>query len=249
MKVIYETQTLPCIHYHRASVYLDTKNETLSIAFIGSSLPLNVRYGIDLMWNVPINLLGETYNEILDEIKPIAEKLLKHHTLVDENNRVVGELDEVGVKLSIDIYRVIDDYSNDEKYRVMTFYPDPNEIEGVFDPYYISPSKLAKLVEGEIYNVNGYIIAYFDGTPKEFEEASMELVAQAFRIMKHYDCESFLDYLRVIKQRYKKDGYAEDFVDKLVDYLEDENIFEYVDGEWYFTDYYDFEEPIDFDNL
>lgn len=249
MRVVYQTQTLPCIDFNRASVYLDTQNEILSIVERnGNSVPLDVRDGIDLMWEVPTNLFGETYNEILDEVKPIAEKLLKHHTLVDENAHVVGELDEIGEDLSFDIYRAIADYSNDEKYRIVTFYPDSNDIEGTFDPYHFSPSKLAELVEGEIYNVNGYVIAYFDGTPKEFEEASMELVTQAFSMMR-YDCKSFLDYLRDIKRRYEKDGYAEDFVDKLVDYLEDELIFEYVDGEWYFTDVYEFEEPIDFDDL
>lgn len=237
MKVIYETESVPFIGYKYADVYLDTRNEELYVyGHSDSATPWEVSSGIDFSWDVDPELVGYAYNKMLDDIKPYAEKLLKHHTV--DWDEETGMLDDVGNDLYEEIESAIYYYSNEERdsaFHVWTVTPDIDE-DDMFNPLDVSPSKLKEIAENEVYD-NGVGLTYMDGTPEEFEESS--LYGIALEVDRFDTFEDAMEYLRAIKTRYEKDGYGNDFYDVLLPSLENEGIVEYKDGEWYFYETYD----------
>lgn len=240
MKVTYETETVPFIGYNYAIVYLDTGNEELYVyGDDDGAISWEVSNNIDFSWDVDPELVGYAYNEMLDDIKPYAEKLLKHH-IVDWDEET-GMLDDVGNNLYEEIESIIGRYSNEERdtwYHVWTVDPyrmdDDDEV--MFNPLNVSPSKLKEIAENEVYD-NGIGLMYMDGKPKEFEESSLYRIS--LEVDRFNTFEDAMKYLRAIKTRYEKDGYGNDFYTILLPYLEKEGVLESENGEWYFYETYD----------
>ena len=238
MKVTYEMDSVPFVGYRYAKVYLDTRNEELYVyGDDDADTTWGVSRSIDFSWDIDPELVGYAYNELLDDIKPYAEELLKHHTI--DWDEGMGLLDDVGNDLYEKIESIIGHYSNEERdssYHVWTVTPYITDNDDAFDPLEISPSKLKEIAKNEVYD-NGVGLLYMDGNSEEFEESSL------YRISLEVDrFDTFADamkYLRAIKTRYEKDGYGNDFYTVLLPYLENEGVLEYKDGEWYFYETYD----------
>ena len=233
MKVIYEEDYAPFINYNDAYVYLDTKDEELRIT---TYYTFNVRNGIDFVWYVPTDLDTDGYNILLDEIKPLAIKLLKHHTVDDRG----GHLDEDGEYIRFDIERFIAEWLDENGNRRMsTIRADTSDLEEFgYIPLEVSPSKLREIAsDGEDPEMD-YAL-YFQDDVEDYEIASMAMIGDKIEDM---NAEQASKYLSMIYSVYKKDGFASDFEDILLPFLEEEEFIEFVDGDYYLADTEDDEE-------
>ena len=68
-----------------------------------------------------------------------------------------------------------------------------------------------------------------------------KIIGEEFEYM-DTDVEEICDYLSRIYSVYEKDGFASDFEDVLLPFLEEEGYIEYIDGDWYLADTEDDEE-------
>ena len=226
MEVIYEEKYAPYINYSDAYVYLDTSHEELSIVPYYTA---NVQNGIDFVWHVPTDLDTNGYNDLLDEIKPLADELLKHHVIYNRH----GSLDEDGEDIRFDIEQFIDEWVDEnENRRMTTIRADVHDIDFYgYRPDEVSPSKLREIVSvGEDPDM-GYAL-YFKDDAEDYEIASMAMIGDEIEDM---DGEQASKYLSMIYSTYKDDGFASDFEDVLLPFLEDEGYIEYVDGDYYLT--------------
>lgn len=231
MKVIYEEDYAPLINYIDAYVYLDTGYERLLITTYYTS---NVQKRIDFVWSIPTRFNKNAYNDLLDEIKPLAVELLKHHTIDDGR----GYLDEDGEDIKDEIGRLIHEWKEDEDGIVYIVGADREDVHYYYSPWGISPSKLREIARGKVDHDGNYIL-YFDNDAENYEIASMELIGEAIYNM---NVEQACDYLSHIYSIYKEDGFASDFEDVLLPFLEEEGYIEFIDGEYYLTDTEDDEE-------
>jgi len=88
----YSSQTSPQPCY----VYLDCKNETLGANYnaeIGNAVPFSVWHGHTIRFEIP-TLLASIANKLLDEIHPIAERVISGYTLVWDGNNFVAQFNE-----------------------------------------------------------------------------------------------------------------------------------------------------------
>lgn len=233
MKVIYEEDYAPFINYNDAYVYLDTRNEKLRIT---TYYTVNTHNRIDFAWSIPTRFDKNAYNDLLDEIKPLATKLLEHHT-IDVGR---GYLDEDGEDIEDDIARLIHEWMGDEDRIVYVVGADREDIEYYYSPWHVSPSKLREIARGKT-DPDGDYILYFDNDAENYEIASMELIGEAFEY-EDMNVEQACEYLSHIYSVYEKDGFRSDFEDVLLPFLEEEGYIEFIDGDWYLADTDDDEE-------
>ena len=227
MKVFYEEDYAPFVNYNDAYVYLDTQNEELSITTYYTS---DVQMRIDFVWYVPTDLDTDGYNILLDEIKPLAIKLLKHHTIDDRG----GHLDEDGETIRFDIERYIAEWLDENGNRRMsTIRADTSDLEEFgYRPSDVSPSKLREIASvGEDPDM-GYAL-YFQDDVEDYENTSMTMIGDDIIGM---DGEQASRYLSMIYSTYKADGFASDFEEILLPFLEEEGYIEYVNGDYYLAD-------------
>lgn len=233
MKVIYEEDYAPFINYNDAYVYLDTSHEELSIVPYYTA---NVQNGIDFVWHVPTDLTTDGYNILLDEIKPLADELLEHHVIYNRH----GSLDEDGEDIRFDIEQLIDEWVDEnENKRMTTIRADAHDIDFYgYRPDEVSPSKLREIASDGYDPVMDYAL-YFKDDAGEYEIASMAMIGDKIEDM---DGEQASKYLSMIYSTYKDDGFASDFEEILLPFLEEEGYIEYVDGDYYLADTEDDEE-------
>ena len=226
MKVIYEEDYAPFINYTDAYVYLDTRKEELRIT---TYYTFNVHDRIDFAWIIPTRFDRNAYNDLLDEIKPLAIELLKHHTI--DGGR--GYLDEDGEDIKDEIGRLIHEWMEDEERFVYFVEADRMDVDSYYSPWYVSPPELREIARGKT-DPNGDFVLYFvDDYAEHYEIASMEVIGDSIEDM---TVEQASKYLSRIYSVYEKDGFASDFEDVLLPFLEEEGYIEYVDGDWYLAD-------------
>lgn len=229
MKVYHVEAYAPFINDSEAYVYLNTQNETLGI----NIYTINAHNLIDIAWPVPTDLDTLGYNTLLDEIKPLASKLLEHHTVEYTMNGKRGRLDEDGVDIAEEIADFIADWLEENDNRRMTTiraFAEDIEMYG-YIPSEVSPSKLREIVSDGEDPEMGYAI-YFQDDVEDYENTSMRMIGYDIEDM---DGEQASRYLSMIYSTYKDDGFASDFEDILLPFLEDEGYIEYVDGDYYLT--------------
>lgn len=231
MKVVYEEDYAPFINYNDVYVYLDTEDEKLKLT---TYYTFNVHDGIDFAWSVPNRFDKNAYNDLLDEIKPLAIELLKHHTLDDGR----GYLDEDGDDIEDEIARVIHEWMEDEDRIVYFVGADTTDVHYYYSPWDVSPSKLREIARGQTDSDGDYIL-YFDNDAEEYENASMTIIGNSIEDM---NVEQACEYLSHIYSVYEKDGFRSDFEDVLLPFLEEEGYIEFIDGEYYLADTEDDEE-------
>ena len=231
MKVIYEEEYAPFINYDDAYVYLDTRDEELSILTYYTGRAYNRK---DFAWHVPVYYDNRAYNDLLDEIKPLATKLLEHHTIDVER----GQLDEEGAYIEHEIEQLIHEWVASEDRRVYVVGADGEDVHYYYSPWDISPSKLREIAREKV-DPDGDYVLYFDNDADEYEIASMILIGNAIEDM---NVEQACDYLSHIYSIYEKDGFRSDFEDVLLPFLEEERYLEFIDGDYYLADTEDDEE-------
>ena len=235
MKVIYvyEEDYAPYVDYDEAYIYLDTENEELSIL---TYYTFDAQTRRDFAWGISTLYDNRVYNDLLDKIKPLAIELLKHHTIDDGH----GYLDEDGEDIEDEIVRLIHDYTYDEDRKVYFVGADREDVNHYYPPWDVSPSKLREIAREKVDPDSGYVL-YFDNDAENYEIASMELIGEEFGYV-DTDVEEICDYLSHIYSVYEKDGFASDFEDVLLPFLEEEGYIEFIDGDWYLADTEDDEE-------
>lgn len=225
MKVIYEEDYAPCVDYDEAYIYLDAENEELSIL---TYYTFDAQTRRDFAWGVSTMLDNRAYNDLLDEVKPLATKLLKHHTIDDGH----GYLDEDGEAIEDEIEQLIDERVASEDRLVYFVGADREGVDHYYPPLDVSPSKLREIAR-ETIDPDGDYVLYFDNDADEYEIASMNLIGYEIEYM---DVEEASEYLSQIYSVYKKDGFASDFEDVLLPFLEEEGYIEFIDGDYYLAD-------------
>ncbi|MEW2187688.1 DUF1870 family protein [Streptomyces cellulosae] len=88
----YDGQTEP----QPAYIELDTQNETLSATYdseIGNAVPFTVYHGLDRRYGIPI-LTADAANRIMQEIAPLADRVIAGTTVEWDGNNNVAILDE-----------------------------------------------------------------------------------------------------------------------------------------------------------
>ena len=231
MKVIYEEDYAPYVDYDEAYIYLDAENEELSIL---TYYTFDAQTRRDFAWGVSTMLDNRAYNDLLDEVKPLATKLLKHHTIDDGH----GYLDEDGEAIEDEIEQLIDEWVASEDRKVYFVGADRENVDQYYPPLDVSPSKLREIAR-ETIDPDGDYVLYFDNDADEYEIASMNLIGYTTEYM---DGEQASEYLSQIYSVYKKDGFASDFEDVLLPFLEEEGYIEFIDGEYYLAGMEDDEE-------
>ena len=229
MKVIYveEEDYAPYVDYDEAYIYLDTENEELSIL---TYYTFDAQTRRDFAWGVSTILDNNAYNNLLDEVKPLATKLLKHHTIEDGH----GYLDEDGEAIEDEIEQLIGERVTFTDRRVYFVGADREDVDHYYSPWDVSPSKLREIARETIDPDSGYVL-YLDNDAENYEIASMNLIGEEFGYV-DTDVEEICDYLSRIYSVYEKDGFASDFEDVLLPFLEEEGYIEYIDGDWYLAD-------------
>ena len=101
-------------HYDRQTesqgcyIELDCENEKLSASYnaeIGNAIPFSVYHGLDQRWGIPC-LTGDTVNDLLDEIAPLAERVIAGYesdwngnnhvaTFTDDAQAAIDEITEI----------------------------------------------------------------------------------------------------------------------------------------------------------
>ena len=231
MKVIYEKEYAPLINYDEAYVYLDTNAEKLSIY---AYYTFDAQNRIDFAWYVPPNLTKYAYNDLLDEVKPLATKLLEHHEIYDGHGNLGGE----GMYIEDEIGQLIDERVTSEDRVVYTVESSTEDVREYYSPLDISPSRLKQIAREKIDDDGDYALYFNDGA-EDYEIASMTIIGYKIEYM---DVEEASEYLSQIYSVYKKDGFASDFEDVLLPFLEEEGYIEYIDGEYYLAGMEDDEE-------
>jgi len=77
-------------------IELDCKNETLSVSYnaeIGNAVPFSVYHGHEQRWGIPL-LTTDAINSLLDEIEPLAERVVAGYESEWDGNNHVAEFDE-----------------------------------------------------------------------------------------------------------------------------------------------------------
>ena len=99
-------------------------------------------------------------------------------------------------------------------------------------PSEVSPSKLREIVSVGEDPEMGYAI-YFQDDVEDYENTSMRMIGYDIEDM---DGEQASRYLSMIYSTYKDDGFASDFEEILLPFLEEEGYIEYVNGDYYLAD-------------
>ena len=233
MKVIYEEDYAPYVDYDEAYIYLDTRDEDLSIL---TYYTVDAYNRIGFAWEISTLFDKNAYNDLLDEIKPLANELLKHHTVYNG----VGYLDEDGEDIRDDIARIIHEWAMSEDRHVYFVGADREDVDHYYPPWEVSPSKLREIAREKV-DPDGDYVLYFDNDAENYEIASMKLIGEEFGYV-DTDVGEVCDYLSHIHSVYEKDGFASDFEDVLLPFLEEEGYIEFIDGEYYLADTEDDEE-------
>lgn len=79
-----------------AYIELDTQNETLSASYdagIGSGVPASVYHGLDRRYGIPI-LTADAANRVMEEIAPLANRVIAGTKAVWDGNNTVAEFTE-----------------------------------------------------------------------------------------------------------------------------------------------------------
>lgn len=222
MKVIYEKDYAPYINYDDAYVYLDTSHEELSIE---PYYTINAQNGVDFAWHVRPTFDKNAYNDLLDEIKPLADELLEHHVIYDRR----GSLDDMGMYIEDAIEQLIDERMASEDRLVYTVESSIEDVHYYYSPWDISPSKLKQIAREEFDHDGDYVL-YFNNDAEEYELASMIIIGNSIENM---NARKASEYLSHIYSVYKKDGFASDFENVLLPFLEENGGIEFIDGDWY----------------
>ena len=220
-----EEWSVPYPYGTNIGVYLDTSSEKLYIReYFGNTIPADEWNGIDFAWGVPRDILGEGYNDLMDDIKRYA-------TLIVESDDKYERLELV------DKVQTIIDNFDFEPYEVLTLRSNDDNLTYYYPYTEISPTGLRNIVSEGMINTDGDFVIYFPDSPDEYEESLMYSIASYIESIDHNGAEYVSKFLQKIRNVYKKDGYASEFEKTFLPFLEKQYIIQNVNGKY--LDYMD----------
>ena len=215
-----EEWSVPYPYGTNIGVYLDTSSEKLYIReYFGNTIPADEWNGIDFAWGVPRDILGEGYNDLMDDIKRYA-------TLIVESDDKYERLELV------DKVQTIIDNFDFEPYEVLTLSSDDDNLTYYYPYTEFSPAGLRDIVSEGMINTDGNEPIYFPDSPDEYEESLMYSIASYIESIEHNGVEYVSKFLQKIRNVYKKDGYASEFEKTLLPFLEEQYIIQNVNGKY-----------------
>ena len=97
-------------------IELDCQTGLLTATYnaeIGNAIPFSVYHGHDRRWGIPC-LIADAANDLLDEISPLAQRVLDGYTSEWDGNNHVARLSDDAQAAEDEIERLIDDLRVDE---------------------------------------------------------------------------------------------------------------------------------------
>ena len=216
-----EEWSVPYPYGTNIAVYLNTFAEKLYIReYHGNSISANEWNGTDFAWGVPIDILGEGYNALMDDIKRYATRIVE-----SDNKHERLEL--------VDKVQTIIDNFDFEPYEVMTLSSNDANLTYYYPYTDVSPTFLRDIVSEGMINTDGDEIIYFPDSPDEYEEAMMYSIASHIESIAHHGAEYVSKFLQKIRNMYKADGYSSEFEKTFLPFLEEQYLIRHVNGKWY----------------
>ena len=233
LKVIYEDsgEYPPYIDFKDAEIVLTYDGELFARGTNGS-ISVNVYNGIDDAWSINTAFKGDFINELLDQIKPYAEKL--HKQMGVENGSGTYKNNDVAYKLNDTIADII---------RVENYHADETNSVKYMDVYdYVSYMNEPVPSESIAYyytNDNSLDIGIL------FTESTLqEAIDHAYDCLFEYfeDADDYAEAIQDIYNAYKNDHYKNEFFTKFLPKLSSmyDDIVSYENDELYIDD-----EPVD----
>ena len=226
LKVIYEDsgEYPPYLEFEHAEIVLTYDGELFAR---GSNRPANENpYGKYNAWGLSSRFKGYYINEILDKIKPYAEKLFEQMEL-SKNGNISYKDDKIGYKLYMTIRDMVD-YENAYRakghtVKYMNVYEFVKYMHRLMSPEAIE----------DYYTYNNSLDVGFIFAESTLQEA----IDHAYDILFDY-FETSYDYTRAIKDiynAYKHDNYKNEFFTKFLPELSSmyDDIVSYENGELY----------------
>ena len=230
LKVIYEDsgEYPPYINFEDAEIVLTYDGELFARGTNGS-ISMNVYNGIDDAWSINTAFKGDFINELLDKIKPYAEKL--HKQMGIENGSGIYKNNDVAYKLNDTIADIIEvenfnaDETNSVKY--MDVYDYVDYIDELIPPEYIA----------DYYTNDNSLddgVLFTESTLQEAIDHAYDCLFEYFEDADDY-AEAIQDIYNAYKNDHFKDEFFKNFVPKLLSMYDDivsyENDELYIDGE------------------
>ena len=222
VSIKYEDEyTVPYPYGADIAVYLNTFAEKLYIReYHGNFIPENEWNGIDFAWGVPTDILSEGYNELMNDIKRYATRIVESD---DKYERL---------ELVNEVQDIIDNFDF-EPYEVMTLSPGDDLLTDYYPYTEVSPAGLRDIVSEGMINTDGNEPIYFPDSPSEYEESLMYSIAYHVESIVRNGTEQVSKFLQKIRNVYTKDGYASEFEKTLLPFLEEQYLIRNVNGKWY----------------
>lgn len=222
ISIKYEDEwSVPYTYGTHIAIYLDTLAETLGIReYNGNFVPEDEWNGISFAWGVPTDIVGNGYNDLMDDIKRYATQIVDS----DDKYERLALVDKVQT--------IIDEFDF-EPYAVLTLSSDDDNLTYYYPYTEISPSFLRDIVSEGMINTDGNETIYFPDNPAEYEEAMMYAIASHIERIERNGVEQVSKFLQKIRDVYKTDGYASEFEKTLLPFLEEQYIIQNVNGKWY----------------
>ena len=222
VSIKYEDEyTVPYPYGTNIGVYLDTSAEKLYIReYFGNTIPADEWNGIDFAWGVPTDILSEGYNELMNDIKRYATRIVES----DDKYERLELVDEV--------QDIIDNFDF-EPYEVMTLSPGDDNLTYYYPYTEVSPAGLRDIVSEGMINTDGNEPIYFPDSPYDYEESLMYSIASHVESIARNGAEQVSKFLQKIRNVYTKDGYAPEFEKTLLPFLEEQYLIRNINGKWY----------------
>ena len=207
VEIIYEAEGeyAPYIYNDGAEIVLTIDGELYARETYGNSMSADVFNGIDHAWNLDNRFKGYYINEILDEIKPYAEKLYEQMDVSNGKGYYINE--DIGYELEEKISDIIEDWNYDGSEDTIIELWDFTDFLGDSEEKH-SPEGYGEIVEDPIdYN------AAFDVDPEEAVDIVYDLYMENI-----YDAsfEDMLDEIEKVHQKYIYDRLEKLFYDNFI---------------------------------
>ena len=207
VKIIYEAEGeyAPYIYNDGAEIVLTIDGELYARETYGNSMSADVFNGIDHAWNLDNRFKGYYINEILDKIKPYAEKLYEQMDVSNGKGYYINE--DIGYELEEKISDIIEDLNYDGSEDTIIELWDFTDFLGDTEEKH-SPEGYGEIVEDPIdYN------AAFDVDPEEAVDIVYDLYMENI-----YDAsfEDMLDEIEKVHQKYIYDRLEKLFYDNFI---------------------------------
>ena len=207
VKIIYEDadEDAPYIYNDGAEIVLTIDGELYARETYGNSMSADVFNGIDHAWELDNRFKGYYINEILDKIKPYAEKLYEQMDVSNGKGYYINE--DIGYELEEKISDIIEDLNYDGSEDTIIELWDFTDFLGDTEEKH-SPEGYGEIVEDPIdYN------AAFDVDPEEAVDIVYDLYMENI-----YDAsfEDMLDEIEKVHQKYIYDRLEKLFYDNFI---------------------------------